>query len=365
MFLALMVVVLSMPNTPCIAQGGMGVTRVASWLSLSETARQLFGHLFTPTVSDQIKAIAEKYPGGSKFVIQVTATGFGNKPDFDRMVRYGTQMPFFGQMLFYDKIYIRDAGPAQNWPDILADNVPCRFSNIVYPSPAYNEHVVDTVFIRLEGIAKALAIVTQLKILGPTPLVAYRNEPLQLRLYGYQTDGWQGEMFPTSAKWTILSKVTMLNARGSTEYKSPGIITDGRLLVTADVGSVEIEARIGNVFDRKIIPVARKESPPERLTGEKMELDKAIRSSGDKWSKHFCEPSKKIQYCNFHPMRAVEDLLFRLNNGPPTREHLDGIKHMLTCYDSCMMKMPIQEVDRCKAGCVTQQKPTGSTGFGR
>lgn len=258
----LIIALFSFDRGSCFAQGGPGLNRVANWNSLSQTVRQLFDAAFTPTIGDQIRGIAERYPGGTKFVIQVTATGLGDKPDFDRMVRYGTPTPFFGRTLFFDKIYIRDAGPAQNWPEILVDNFPCRLTGQIYSVPAYNEHIVDTVFIRLDGIAKSPIIVKQIRILGPTPLVAYRNEPLQLRLHGYQSDGWQGEMYPASARWSILSKVSMLNARGMTEYATPGSIVDGRLLVTANVGSVEVEARIGDVAGRLTIPVAGRGTPP-------------------------------------------------------------------------------------------------------
>lgn len=105
---------------------------------------------------------------------------------------------------------------------------------------------------------------------------------------------------------------------------------------------------------------------PQLFEAEKKEMDNTIRKSWDRWSKNICEPSKKIQYCNFHPNRAVSDLLSRLNARPPTREHLDEMNRLFICYDSCIMMMPIQMVGTCTDDCGKKQiKPTGGTGFGR
>jgi hypothetical protein len=105
----------------------------------------------------------------------------------------------------------------------------------------------------------------------------------------------------------------------------------------------------------------------QTFDGEKKDLEKKISARWNLWSKKFCNPALRIQYCNFHPNRTVNDLLYDLRKMSPTRENLNNMTSLFVCYDQCMNPAQIQVVDKCKEGCRKQLKPTagGGTGFGR
>jgi len=88
-----------------------------------------------------------------------------------------------------------------------------------------------------------------------------------------------------------------------------------------------------------------------------------IRAAGDRWAKKFCEPARRIQSCNVLPARAVNDLLYRLENNFATREHLNEMRRLFSCYDACMNAL--QSLGSpCQQRCLDQQKPSPGTGFG-
>jgi hypothetical protein len=113
------------------------------------------------------------------------------------------------------------------------------------------------------------------------------------------------------------------------------------------------------------------QTPPQPQQAQRQQVFEAerkamaneIRAAGDRWAKKFCEPARRIQSCNVLPARAVNDLLYRLENNFATREHLNEMRRLFSCYDACMNAL--QSLGSpCQQRCLDQQKPSPGTGFG-
>jgi hypothetical protein len=96
---------------------------------------------------------------------------------------------------------------------------------------------------------------------------------------------------------------------------------------------------------------------------ERKAMANEIRAAGDRWAKKFCEPARRIQSCNVLAARAVNDLLYRLENNFATREHLNEMRRLFSCYDACMNALQFLG-SPCQQRCLDPQKSSPGTGFG-
>ena len=247
-------IVFTLLQTSTIAKPGG-----SNYLSLFETFKQLFGQ----SVSEQIETIANKYPPGVDFVVKITATGKGLKPDLDHMARYGTTKQFFGNTIFYDNVFVSDMGPAIKWPQLRSPNLPYRLNNI-YESAPKNQHIVDVVYIRLSGSgSREEPSAIKLSILGPTGGVIEQGAGFNFGLNAELNNGWKGNIDPADAFWRVISTVPSYNKDGKVEQIVPGTINAGQFFAQYP-GSVTIEAKKDGVSTTYTFIVSEKEKPKKR-----------------------------------------------------------------------------------------------------